>query len=99
MDTELLQRELRVLHLEDNENDHLLVVHILRADGLNLTFRVARSKEEFFEALQAGRYDLIISDYTLPSYDGLSALTAARELHKGTPFIFFSGTIGEEVEV
>ena len=47
----------------------------------------------------AGRFDLIISDYSLPSFDGLSALSLARELSPETPFIFFSGTIGEEVAV
>jgi len=99
MDTELIQRQMRILHLEDNENDHLLVVETLRADGLKFEFTLAKSKGDFFEALRKDGYDLIISDYSLPSYDGLSALAAARELHKNTPFIFFSGTIGEEVAV
>src|SRR5437879_3313970 len=95
-DTELLQRQVRILHLEDNETDHLLVVETLRADGLKFEFTLAKSKGDFFEALRNDKYDLIISDYSLPSYDGLSALAAAREIHKSTPFIFFSGTIGEE---
>src|SRR3984885_4924530 len=99
MDTEILKREVRILHLEDNENDHVLVVEMLRADGFQCEFVLARSKAEFAEAIGHGRYDLIISDYSLPSYDGLSALAAAQELQADTPFIFFSGTIGEDVAV
>ncbi|MGH7952727.1 MAG: PAS domain S-box protein [Limisphaerales bacterium] len=90
---------MRVLHLEDNENDHLIVVETLRADGLDCDFALAKSKEEFSNALRCAKFDLIISDYTLPSYDGLNALSMARELHPEIPFIFFSGTIGEDVAV
>jgi len=99
MDTQSLQRQFRALHLEDNENDHELVVAMLRADGLRFDFTLARTKAEFVEALRADGHDLIISDFSLPSYDGLSALAVARELSPGTPFVFFSGTIGDEVAV
>ena len=99
MDTELMQRQMRVLHLEDNENDHELVVATLEADGLKFDFTLTKSKAEFIQALRDDGHDLIISDFSLPSYDGLTALAAARELSPGTPFIFFSGTIGEEVAV
>lgn len=99
MDTEFLKRKLRILHLEDNEHDRLLVAEVLAADGLDCEFVNAKSKDEFVEALAGGRYDLIISDYTLPSYDGLNALAAAKAKTAETPFIFFSGTIGEDVAV
>jgi PAS domain S-box-containing protein len=99
MDTELLKRCLRILHLEDNENDHLLVTEMLGADGLKCEFVLARSQLEFAAALRRAQYDLIISDYSLPSYDGMSALASAQESHAETPFIFFSGTIGEDVAV
>jgi len=99
MDTELLQRQVRVLHLEDNLNDHELVVATLQSEGLQFNFTLTKSRAEFIEALQDDGHDLIISDFSLPSYDGLSALAAAREICPSTPFIFFSGTIGEEVAV
>ena len=99
MDTELLKRQVRILHLEDNQNDHLLVAGMLVADGLKCEFILVKSKDEFSEALTREKFDLIISDFSLPSYDGLSALSAAQELHAETPFIFFSGTIGEDVAV
>ena len=99
MDTELLKRRLSVLHLEDNETDHLLVAEILRAGGLQCDFIVAKTESEFTGALEHSHFDLIISDHTLPSYDGLRALTAAQTMHPKTPFVFFSGTIGEDVAV
>lgn len=99
MDTEFLQRKLRILHLEDNEIDHLLVAEVLRADGLRCEFVLAKSGQEFADALSLGGYDLIISDFSLPSYDGLAALSMAHERVAEIPFVFFSGTIGEEVAV
>jgi PAS domain S-box-containing protein len=89
----------RVLHLEDNENDHFLVEETLQADGLSCEFVVAKTRADFEVALQRGTYDLIISDYTLPSFDGMRALSTAQQLCPATPFIFFSGTIGEDVAV
>jgi PAS domain S-box-containing protein len=92
------QPTVRILHLEDNENDHVLVKEMLVESGLCCEFSLARTREEFESVLRSGPYDLIISDYTLPSYDGLRALTLVRE-SSDTPFIFFSGTIGEEIAV
>ncbi len=60
---------------------------------------MAKDRDEFSEALKFGTFDLIISDFSLPSYDGVSALSLAQELQPRTPFIFFSGTIGEEVAI
>ncbi|HZI33752.1 MAG TPA: hypothetical protein VFF11_15535, partial [Candidatus Binatia bacterium] len=68
MNTEILQRQFHILHLEDNEDDHLLVAETLRADGLKCDLILARSKIEFTESLRQSIYDLIISDYSLPSY-------------------------------
>src|SRR5882757_1871690 len=97
MATEAVKNSVHVLHLEDNENDHVLVAKTLSANELVCEFTLARSREEFETALRRAGYDLIISDFTLPSYDGLSALSLAQELHPETPFVFFSGTIGEEI--
>jgi len=97
--TDFLKRPVRVLHLEDNENDQLLVSEMLREAGLRCEFALAKNRDEFAEALKRGSYDIIISDFTLPSYDGASALSLAREMCPETPFIFFSGTIGEEAAV
>jgi two-component system cell cycle sensor histidine kinase/response regulator CckA len=99
MGTHADKRRVRVLHLEDNENDHVLVAETLSSNELICEFTLAKSREEFEVALRREEYDLIISDFTLPSYDGLSALTLAREVRPETPFVFFSGSIGEDIAV
>src|SRR5882724_3274761 len=93
------KRTLRILHLEDNPQDHVLVVRAITAGGLVGEFVHARSGSEFEAALQQPAYDLILSDYTVPGYGGMAALTAAQEKFPQTPFIFLSGTIGEESAV
>ena len=90
---------IHVLHLEDTEADHVLVREMLAAEGLHCDFQLARNREEFEAAVRRNKYDLIISDFSLPSYDGLKALALADEWQKDVPFIFFSGTIGEETAV
>jgi two-component system cell cycle sensor histidine kinase/response regulator CckA len=92
-------RPIRVLHLEDTEADHVLVREMLAAEGLSCEIQLARNREEFEAAVKRARYDLIISDFSLPSYDGTKALALAEEWQKDVPFIFFSGTIGEETAV
>jgi hypothetical protein len=99
MPTDFFQRPVRVLHLEDNENDQILVREMLHADGLSCDIVPVKTKGEFESFLQRGTYDVIISDFSIPSYDGLSALSISRKMSPQTPFIFFSGTIGEEVAV
>lgn len=99
MATDFVQRPVRILHLEDDENDHVLVREMLRAEGLNCELVPVKTREDFDSAVRQNKFDLIISDYTLPSFDGLRALSLAREICPETPFIFFSGTIGEEAAV
>ncbi len=99
MDTEFEKQQLRLLHLEDDSNDQYLVREMLREDGLICEVLAVKTRADFEAALQHHNYDLIISDYSLPSFDGLSALSIARKLSPATPFIFFSGTIGEDVAV
>jgi PAS domain S-box-containing protein len=82
--------------LEDNEQDRELVAKTLAADGLVCRINYAKTKAEFQAALAQRDIDLIICDYTLPSYSGTEALAEAREKQPDTPFIFVSGTIGEE---
>ena len=57
------------------------------------------TQADFFAALEQGGFDLILADYTLPSFDGLSALKIALEKCPDVPFIFVSGTLGEEVAI
>src|SRR5271169_2543046 len=93
------KKVVRVLHLEDDLNDRLLVQEMVRADGLDCEFTPVQTRGDLERALHQGSFDLIISDYSMPSFDGMSGLAIAHEISPKTPFIFFSGTIGEESAV
>jgi two-component system cell cycle sensor histidine kinase/response regulator CckA len=94
-----MQSRMRILHLEDNPADGELVQALLAEDGLACEIVRVETREEFESTLNRGGFELIISDFTLPSYDGHSALALARAKCPEVPFIFFSGTIGEEAAV
>jgi len=87
---------LRVLYLEDSPADRELVEELLRAEQLASSFVMVESREEFEKAIDEGNIDLILSDYSLPSFDGLAALAIAREKCPQIPFILLSGVMGEE---
>src|SRR5918993_3458926 len=87
---------LRILHLEDSDPDAELVAAKLATDYPECVIQHACSRQQFENALHGGAFDLILSDYTLQGYDGLSALKLARTQCPDKPFIFLSGTIGEE---
>lgn len=87
---------MRVLHLEDSAPDAELVANKLATDLPDCEVLHAMSRQEYESALQKGGFDLILSDYTLHGFDGLSALEMARRQCPDKPFIFLSGTIGEE---
>ncbi len=92
-------RRLRILCLEDNPYDRQLMMEALAAEGFRCEFVHAGTREEYEAAFRGGKFDLILSDYSLPSYGGLAALTHARQLQPETPFVLVSGTIGEELAV
>ncbi len=87
---------IRVLHLEDNALDTELVRELLRDSGLNCQISVARTRAEFDDYVQNQSWHVILSDFALPAFDGLSALEAAKQVCPATPFIFVTGTMGEE---
>ena len=90
---------LRILHLEDDAADSALVQEVLEAGGVGCELTRVDTEAAFGERLDEGGFDLILADYTLPSFDGLSALRLARERWPQTPFIFLSGTLDEEVAI
>ncbi|MGB0579845.1 MAG: PAS domain S-box protein [Limisphaerales bacterium] len=87
---------LRVLYLEDSPADRELVEELLRAEDLASSFTMVEGRTDFEEAIDGGKIDLILSDYSLPSFDGLAALAIAREKCPEIPFILLSGVMGEE---
>lgn len=89
---------LHLLILEDNPDDAELAVMELKREGFTLEWTRVDTEQGFKEAL-AGMPDLILVDYALPSFDGISALHVHRQLAPDIPLIIFSGTIGEEVAI
>lgn len=87
---------IRILFLEDDRADVELGRALLANAGLAIDIVAVDSREAFTSALNDGAFDLILSDYLLPSYDGLSALKLVRERMPDTPFIIVSGFLGEE---
>lgn len=87
---------LRILLLEDNPADRQLVAATLRHEGFDCKLIFTQTEDEFESALRTEKLDLVMSDFTLPTYDGVSALAATKRLQPEIPFIFLSGTIGEE---
>jgi len=92
-------KRLNVLHLEDNILDGELVSSSLADAGLTCDVLRVATETEFRGALKERKFNLIISDYSMPGFDGKSALNIARVDAPDTPFIFVSGTIGEEAAV
>jgi PAS domain S-box-containing protein len=90
---------LRILLLEDDAHDAELVQELLEADYFVCEVTRTQTRAEFLAALEDVEIELILADYTLPSFDGLSALMLASSARPDLPFIFVSGTLGEEVAI
>ena len=90
---------LQVLHLEDDARDTELVQAALEGEGIQSELTRVETEQDFLAALKRERLDLILADYTLPSFDGLSALRIAQQHSPDVPFIFVSGTLGEDVAI
>jgi PAS domain S-box-containing protein/diguanylate cyclase (GGDEF)-like protein len=91
-----MSKPLRILFVEDLERDMELAVRQLQRHGLECHSRRVATGDALRIALEDFQPDVILGDFTLPNFDGASALAIARELKPETPFIFFSGTIPEE---
>lgn len=96
--TEQLPSDLAILLLEDNALDAELTCASLGVEGGCRIERV-EDQRSFETALQRHHFDLILADYSLPSFDGITALGIAQRLCPDTPFIFVSGALGEELAI
>jgi two-component system, cell cycle sensor histidine kinase and response regulator CckA len=90
---------LRILHVEDNPNDALLVEGLLEQAGVHCEITVVHTKPRFEQELAASKFDLVMSDFSMPAFDGISALKIVRAARPDVPFIFVSGAIGEVAAV
>ena len=90
---------LRLLQVEDTEDDATLVAHALTRAGYNVFARRVDTAAALRRELDEAEWDLVIADYTMPGFSGTKALAIVREQHPDLPFIFVSGTIGEDTAV
>ncbi|MDI1335806.1 MAG: response regulator [Lacunisphaera sp.] len=86
---------LRLLHLEDSLTDAELVRTQLTEEWPGCVIKRVDNRDDFIAALREGDFDLILSDFSLPAFNGLEALDLVRQHGSATPFVFLSGTIGE----
>lgn len=91
-----MKHKWRILHLADTPYDSdLLMVRLVRK-GIECDLVLAQTEEDFTADIERGGFDLILADYSLSSFDDLSALDTVQRKCPGVPFIFLSGPIGEE---
>jgi len=94
-----MKSTLRILNLEDNANDAELNRVMLAARWPHSEFLRVDTKNAYLHALKGGEVDLILCDFTMPGFSGHEALALARELLPHIPFLFVSGTIGEDTAI
>src|SRR5258706_1200702 len=90
---------LTILNLEDNVDDAELNQAMISARWPDCRLTRVDNRKDFITALDQGDYNLILSDYSMPGFDGQSALGLAREKRPEVPFLFVSGTIGEDTAI
>lgn len=92
-------QELSILILEDSELDADLEISTLREAGYVCRCERVQTRQEFVSRVTSTDYDLILADFSLPAFDGLSALRVVRARSIDVPFILVSGTVGEETAI
>ena len=94
-----MKKEIRILMLEDDPADAELTRFALRKGGLLFSLSRVETRDEYVTQLDRHPPEIILSDYSLPGFDGHAALDLARKKCPETPFIFVTGTMGEEVAI
>lgn len=94
-----MNKVIKILLVEDVATDAELTIRQLRRDGLVVEAQRVKTRDAFIAGLKVFKPDLILSDYSLPEFDGLSALLIAHDACPDIPFLFLSGTIGEETAI
>src|SRR5258708_28264429 len=94
-----VKKEIGILILEDIAADAVRINHELRRGGLNFSSTRVETRENFLNELEHHQPDLILSDHGLPSFDGFTALDIAKEKCPDVPFIFVTGSLGEEFAI
>jgi signal transduction histidine kinase/CheY-like chemotaxis protein len=94
-----MRHPLRILSVEDDPKDAELIQDLLATEGIACEVTRVDTEAALLASVEQGGIDLILADYSLPSFDGISALKFAMKACPDVPFIFVSGTLGEEVAI
>ena len=92
-------KDIHILFAEDLPTDVELAVRELHKGGISFKYKVVETEEDFRQQLASFKPDIVISDYSMPSFDGMSALQIARDLPYDLPFIILTGSMNEETAV
>ncbi len=90
---------IRILQLENDAFDAELVTSTLEKNDIEFEVVLVDTREDFVAAIEGEAFDLVLADYSLPAFDGISALAIVRERFFDLPFILVSGTLGEDVAI
>jgi len=94
-----MEQTLHILIVEDLESDAEILKRIITREGIKFVDRIVETKEDFIEALSSFSPDLILSDYSLPQFNGMKALLLRQELAPQIPFMLVTGSINEDIAV
>lgn len=94
-----MTRKLRILNLEDNPVDSELIQTTLAGEEIESEIVRVETREGFVTALETGEFDIILADYSLPGFNGMSALDIALKKSPSVPFIFVTGAMGEDLAI
>ncbi len=94
-----MNERINILHLEDDQDYADLIRELLVREGIDASIQLVSTREDFTHALSTDSFDLILADYTLPTWNGIQALNLAKEKSPGTPFLLVSGTVAENVAI
>src|SRR6185369_4924394 len=95
----MIKQRLKILHLEDDPLDAELVQVALANEGIPCDVQVVVTGDDFISTLDKGGIDLVLADFSLPDFDGMTALAITRKSQPDLPFIFVSGRMGEEAAI
>ena len=94
-----MNNSINILHLEDSVYDSELILSVINKGGIVCDYFLAEHEKDYIEILETENIDIILCDYVFPEYNGIEALKVAREKYSHIPFIFVSGTIGEDTAI
>ncbi len=92
-------KKIKILHLEDSAYDSELILSEIESKDYIVDYKRVETEKDFINELETNTFDIVLADNSLPTYDGISALKVFNKKHLDFPFIFVTGTLGEEIAI